>query len=361
MSAASSPVHDLDPLRRRLIERLPKAELHLHLEGSVEPELALALARKHGKRLPGDEAGVEGLRRNYVFKDFGDFLRMYLAISACLTDEDDFAAIVVDLARKLAADNVRYAEVTFTPMTHVNRGVAGDTLLAGLAEGRARARAEHGVELAWVFDIVRHRFAEGEPTLALALEGREVGVIGLGFAGPESPQWPTAPYAPLFARARAEGLRSLPHAGEMDGPSSVWSALRELGAERIGHGVQCLADPALVEHLREHRVPLEVCPTSNVGIGLYPALAGHPLPQLLAAGLQVSLASDDPPMFATSLGEEYRRCTAAFGWDAPQIAALARNSVEHSFMPAEAKARLLAEQAAVLAELRPFAGAGECD
>jgi aminodeoxyfutalosine deaminase len=348
--SAAPPAPPLDRLRSRLIERLPKAELHVHLEGSVEPELALALARKHGRTLPGAEAGVEGLRRSYVFKDFGEFVRMYLAISACLTDAEDFAAIAVDLARKLAAENVRYAEVTFTPMTHVNRGVPGDTLLAGLAEGRARARAEHGVELAWVFDIVRHRFAEGAPTLDLALAGREVGVIGLGFAGPESPEWPTAPYAPLFARARAEGLRSLPHAGEMDGPASVWNALRELGADRIGHGVRCLADPALVAHLREHQVPLEVCPTSNLGIGLFPALAEHPLPQLLAAGLAVSLASDDPPMFATSLNEEYRRCAATFGWDAAQIAALARNSVTHSFMPEEAKARLLREQEAALAE-----------
>jgi len=361
MSAASSPAPSLDRLRSRLIERLPKAELHLHLEGSVEPELALALARKHGKSLPGDEAGAMGLRRSYVFKNFGEFVRMYLAISACLTDADDFTAIAVDLARKLAADNVRHAEVTFTPMTHVHRGVAGDTLLAGLAEGRARARAEYGVELSWVFDIVRHRFAEGAPTLGLALEGREVGVIGLGFAGPESPEWPTAPYAPLFARARAEGLRSLPHAGEMDGPESVWNALRELGADRIGHGVRCLADPALVEHLRERQIPLEVCPTSNLGIGLFPALSDHPLPQLLAAGLAVSLASDDPPMFATSINEEYRRCAAAFGWDAPQIAALARNSVMHSFMPDEAKVRLLAEQAAVLAELHPLDGAGKCE
>ncbi|HEY8375114.1 MAG TPA: adenosine deaminase [Nannocystis sp.] len=335
----------------RLIERLPKAELHVHLEGSIEPELALALARKHGRELPGMAEGAEGLRRSYVFRDFSEFVQMYLAISACLVDEEDFAAIAVDLARKLAAENVRYAEVTFTPMTHVGHGVAGAVLLAGLAEGRARARAQYGVELAWVFDLVRHRFADGEPTLELALQGRDAGVIGLGFAGPESPEWPTEPFAPLFARARAEGLRSLPHAGELDGATSVWSALRWLGADRIGHGVRCLEDPRLVDYLREHAVPLEVCPTSNLGIGLFPALAEHPLPRLLEAGLSLSLASDDPPMFATSVCEEYRRCARTFGWGAREIAALARNSVLHSFMPAEAKARLLAEQAAVLAEL----------
>lgn len=346
MSAAS-----LDPKLARLIDRLPKAELHLHLEGSVEPELALALARRHGCTLPGAEEGVEGLRRHYRFRDFKEFVRLYVAISACMNEAEDFAAIAVDLARKLAAENVRHAEVTFTPMTHVARGVAPEVVLAGLAEGRARARGEFGVELAWVFDIVRSLFDRAAPTLELALRGREMGVIGLGFAGPEAPQWPTGPFAPLFARARAEGLRSLPHAGEMDGPESVWRALRDLGADRIGHGVRCLADPALVEHLRERQIPLEVCPTSNLGIGLFPALAEHPLPELLAAGLAVSLASDDPPMFSTSLAEEYRRCAATFGWGADEVAALAANSVRHSFMPEERKAALLAEQASVRAGL----------
>ncbi len=343
----------LAPELARLIDLLPKAELHLHLEGSVEPELALALARKHGRRLPGDDDGAAGLRRHYHFKDFSEFVRLYVAISACVNTVEDFAAIAVDLARKLAAENVRHAEVTVTPMTHVARGVAPEVVLAGLAEGRARARERHGVALSWVFDIVRIFRDQAAPTLEMALNGQRDGVIALGFAGPEKPEWPTAPFAPLFARARAAGLRSLPHAGEMDGPSSVWAALRDLQADRIGHGVRSLEDPALVDHLRERGVPLEVCPTSNLGIGLFPALPDHPLPDLLAAGLEVSLASDDPPMFATSLNEEYRRCAAAFGWDAPQIARLAANSVRHSFMPEDARDRLLAEQAAVLAAHGP--------
>jgi len=341
----------LDATLVQLIDRLPKAELHVHLEGSVEPELALALAQRRGCVLPGAEEGVQGLRQRYRFRHFGDFVRLYLAISACLQEAEDFAAVAVDLARKLAAQNVRYAEVTFTPMTHVVRGVAPETILAGLAEGRSQARERYGVELAWVFDIVRSFFDQAAPTLELALRGRQDGVIGLGFAGPEAPRWPTEPFAPIFARARAEGLRSLPHAGEMDGAESVWRALRDLGADRIGHGVRCLADPALVEHLRARRIPLEVCPTSNVGIGLFPSLAEHPLPALLAAGLEVSLASDDPPMFSTSLTEEYRRCASTFGWGAAEIASLAASSVRHSFLPEARKAALVAEQAEVLAEL----------
>lgn len=342
-------VTGLDPRLGELIDRLPKAELHLHLEGSIPPELALRLAHRRGRALPGMAEGAAGLREHYRFAHFGEFLRMYIAISACLVEAEDFCEIAVSLGRELAAQNVVYAETTFTPMTHVARGVDPSVMLAGLAEGRERARVEHGVELAWVFDIVRTKGDQAEPTLDLALRGRSQGVIGLGFAGPESAEHPIAPFARTFARARAEGLRSLPHAGEMAGPQSIWDALQHLQADRIGHGVRAVDDPALLAHLAETQVPLEVCPTSNLGIGLYPDLAAHPLPQLLQAGLAVSLASDDPPMFATSLVEEYRRCAVAYGWDAAQLRALAAAAVHHSFLAPERKAALLAEQDAVAA------------
>ena len=337
----------LDPRLGDLIDQLPKVELHLHLEGSIHPELALRLAHRRGRSLPGMDTGADGLREHYRFASFKDFLRMYIAISACLSEAEDFCEIAVALARDLAAQRVAYAEVTFTPMTHVARGVDPEVMLAGLAEGRARAREEHGVELAWVFDIVRCFRDQAEPTLELALRGRSQGVIGLGFAGPEAPEWPTAPFAGTFTRAKAEGLHSLPHAGEMAGPASIWEALLHLGAERIGHGVRAVDDPALLEHLVRTQIPLEVCPTSNLGIGLYPDLAAHPLPQLLRAGVAVSLASDDPPMFATSLVEEYRRCTVAYGWDAAQLRALAAAAVQHSFLAPERKAELLRAQQVV--------------
>ena len=337
----------LDPRLGDLIDQLPKVELHLHLEGSIHPELALRLAHRRGRSLPGMDTGADGLREHYRFASFKDFLRMYIAISACLSEAEDFCEIAVALARDLAAQRVAYAEVTFTPMTHVARGVDPEVMLAGLAEGRARAREEHGVELAWVFDIVRCFRDQAEPTLELALRGRSQGVIGLGFAGPEAPEWPTAPFAGTFTRAKAEGLHSLPHAGEMAGPASIWEALEHLGADRIGHGVRAVDDPALLEHLVRTQIPLEVCPTSNLGIGLYPDLAAHPLPQLLRAGVAVSLASDDPPMFATSLVEEYRRCTVAYGWDAAQLRALAAAAVHHSFLAPERKAELLRAQQVV--------------
>jgi len=341
----------LDPHLEALIRRIPKAELHVHLEGSILPELALRLAHRHGQILPGMEDGAEGLRQRYRFESFQDFLRMYLAISACLIDAADFCEITVALGEALAAQRVVYAEVTFTPMTHVARGVDPAAMLAGLAEGRERARREHGVTLAWVFDIVRCFQDQAEPTLALALRGRANGVIGLGFSGPEAPTWPATPFASIFARAKAEGLHSLPHAGEFLGPSSVWEALRVLGAERIGHGVRSVDDPALIEHLVAEQIPLEVCPTSNLRLGIYPDLARHPLPQLLRAGVAVSLASDDPPMFGTSLVEEYCRGARAYGWDAAQVCALAASSVEHSFLAADRKAALLEEQREVAAAL----------
>lgn len=341
----------IDPRLDLLIQRLPKAELHVHLEGSIAPELAVRLAARHGRTLPGMAGGAEGLRGHYRFADFGEFVRMYLAISACLVDARDFCDAALALAASLAAQRVVHAEVTFTPMTHVVHGVDPAAMLAGLAEGRARARAEHGVTLAWVFDIVRSKLDQAEPTLELALRGQADGVIGLGYAGPEGQAWPTAPFAPTFARAKAHGLRSLPHAGEMAGPGSIREALDLLGADRIGHGVRVVDDPTLLERVVRDRVPLEVCPTSNLGIGLYPRLADHPLPRLLAAGVELSLASDDPPMFSTSLVEEFRRCAAQFAWDAAQVRALAAASVRHSFMAAADKAAVLAMQAEVAAEV----------
>ncbi len=353
-------MQELDSSTEELIRRLPKAELHLHLEGSMQPELALMLAGRHGLTLPGSEEGIEGLRRQYRFATFDDFLRLYLALSRCLTDAEDFTTLTVELARGLAAQNVRYAEVTVTPMTHVARGVPGDALLAGLAEGRARAFEEHGVELAWVFDIIRNLADQGEPTLELALRGRDQGVVGLGLSGPESLEWPLQPFEPLFARAREKGLHSLPHAGEHAGPESIWGVLRRLGAERLGHGVRCLEDPALVEYLVERRIPLEVCPSSNVSLGVCIDLDHHPLPRLLAAGLAVTLASDDPPLFSTTLTDEYLRCAARFSWTTAQIRTIAAAGFEHGFLSPESRQASLAAQQEIAAHLLgPAPGQGK--
>lgn len=330
---------------------LPKAELHVHLEGSVTPELALRLAARRGVRLPGDDAGPEGLRAAYRFANFGDFLALYIAISRCVQQPEDLAEIAVDLARRLREQNVRWAEVTFTPLTHVARGVAPELLHEGLHEGRVRAEAEHGVRLRWVFDVVRSFPEQAEPTTDFALRMQTHdpdSVVGVGVGGPESDRYAMGAIAKAVRRAKAEGLRSLPHAGENAGATSIWTAVRDLEADRIGHGVRCLEDPVLVEWLRDHAIPLEVCPGSNVALGVVPSLREHPLPRLLEAGLAVTIGSDDPPMFGTDLVNELCSCADAFEWDAAMLRRLADASFAHAFAPAELVAGWRAEALAVL-------------
>lgn len=335
------------------VRALPKAELHLHLEGSVTPAVARRLARRHGVRLPGvgdldDEAA--DLRRAFPFTDFSGFLRLYLAIASCLREAEDFAEIVEELGAGLHAQGVGYAEVTFTPALHRSRAVPDAVMIEGLAAGRRRVLERHDVLVRWVFDVVCIFPEQAEPTLAFARAMEQVdpgATVGLGLAGPEDRPHAIAPLVETFARAKAEGLHVLPHAGELAGAERIWEVVRELGAERIGHGVRCLEDPALVEHLRDRGIALEVCPSSNVRLGVVPSLAEHPLPRLLDAGLKVSLGSDDPPLFDTDLVQEYVRVAEAFGWGKERLVELAAASIEHAFMPAERRARMLAALAGV--------------
>lgn len=339
----------LDPALEAFIQALPKVELHVHLEGSILPELALRLARRRNVVLPGAERGEQGLREAYRFTSFRDFLNVYIALSSTLQQAEDFADAVFGVGEVLAAQQVRRAELTFTPMTHVARGVDPDAMLDGLARGRRRAREELGIDLVWVFDVVRSLPDQAEQTLALALRARDHGVIALGVGGPEGPAWSVAPLASMFERGKAEGLASVPHAGEQWGAPSLRETLDLLAPDRIGHGVRCLEDPEIVAELRDRNIPLEVCPSSNVALGVSPSFAEHPLPRLLQAGLAVSLGSDDPPLFGTTLTEEYRRCAATFGWGREELLALAQAAVEHSFMSDEAKRSLCAEQARIAA------------
>lgn len=348
-SSIANSVAPLDPALEAFIRALPKVELHVHLEGSILPELALRLARRRNIELPGAERGEQGLREAYRFTSFRDFLKVYIALSSTLQQAEDFADAVVGVGEVLAAQQVRRAEMTFTPMTHVARGVDPDAMLDGLAEGRRRAREQHGVELVWVFDVVRSLPQHAEQTLALALRARDrdEGVVALGVGGPEGPTWSVAPLASVFARGKAEGFKSVPHAGEQWGAPSLRETLDLLEPDRIGHGVRCLEDAEIVAELRDRNIPLEVCPSSNVALGVCPSFAEHPLPRLMAAGIAVSLGSDDPPLFGTTLTEEYRRCAATFGWGRKELLALAQAAVEQSFMADEAKRALCAEQARV--------------
>ena len=343
---------DLTQRLHRFAEAMPKVELHVHLEGSIAPETSLALARRHHLKLPAEDEA--GLRRWFRFRNFPHFIQVYAALCELLRTPEDFTFIVMALGQELARQNVRYAEVTFTPYIHVlfqNKGLTPEELIAGLDAGRAEVKAKYGVELVWITDIPRnssfnrltgryHGKASG-PTVEMALAWQPHGVVALGLGGYEIGA-PPEPFAPAFARARAGGLRSAPHAGEHVGPAGVWGAIRALYAERIGHGVRAIEDPHLVDYLVAEQIPLEINPSSNIRLGIYPDFAAHPLRQLWDAGVLVTVNSDDPSLFNTTLNQEYRLLVDAFDFDADALEKVSLNAVRASFLPAERKAAYLA-------------------
>jgi aminodeoxyfutalosine deaminase len=336
------------------LHAVPKAELHVHLEGSIQPATLLELARRNRVDLPAST--VEGIHDWFVYRDFNHFVEIYVAMTQCLRTIDDYELIVYEFGAEMARQNVRYAEVTFSPSTHAWLGVPHATYFEGLTRGRRRVRADFGVEINWVFDIVRVALdeagrAKADYTTGVAIEGMRDGVVALGLGGLEAGH-PPEPYAPWFEKARAAGLHSVPHAGEIAGPESVWGALRALGAERIGHGVRAIEDPSLVSYLAERKIPLEVNPTSNVCLGVYPSIADHPLPRLIDAGVSVTVNSDDPPMFNTTLNHEVGMLADPFGMDVATIDEILLNGVCHSFLPADRKQTLEAEIRADMARLK---------
>jgi aminodeoxyfutalosine deaminase len=300
----------------------------------------LQLARRHGIEVPAQNEAE--LRQWFRFRDFSHFVQVFALLRACLVEPEDYELVTYELGVELARQNVRYAEVTFTPGPEVYDGPR-ETFFNGLSAGRERVLKDFGVELRWIFDIPRRTLTlRPEIPLAdfitsVAIDGRADGVIGLGLAGTEA-GYPPEPFEPWFDRARAAGLHSVPHAGETAGPESVWGALRALGAERLGHGVRAIEDPELMDYLVENRIGLEVCPTSNVLLGVYPSLAEHPLPELVARGALVTINTDTPAVFGITLSDELRLLETEFRLAPEQVDAIRRNAFEVSFLPAEAKA-----------------------
>jgi len=345
----------LDPTTQALIAQMPKAELHVHLEGAIAPETLLTLARRHERedRLP--TTAIEGLRRWFTFTDFPHFIQIYWTISELLRTPEDFALIVHACGADMAAQQIRYRELTFTPYTHTHlqqKGLTIDDLFAGLEAGRAQAKADFGVEMRWIFDVPRNTSFKGadnaynpaiaETTLAYALAGQDKGVIGFGLGGYEVGA-PPEPFAHAFAEAKAAGLLSVPHAGETMGADSVWGAVRDLNADRIGHGVRAIEDPTLLALLKERQTVLEVNPTSNICLHVYRRLAEHPFPHLDRMGLFVTVNSDDPPLFNTSLTQEYEVLAGEFGYGPRDLVRIARNAFVASGAEADVKAQLLAD------------------
>jgi aminodeoxyfutalosine deaminase len=340
----------------RYLSAVPKAELHVHLEGSIQPATLLTLARRNGVELPVQS--VADLQNWFIFRDFNHFIQIYFQISSCLKTSEDYELIAYEFGANMAQQHVRYAEVTFSPSTHrYALGIPHDRYFGGLTRGRERARAEFGVEIRWVFDIVRDVKDEARKrmcadyTTSVAIEGKNDGVVALGLGGGEVGQ-PPEQFAGWFEKARGAGLHSVPHAGETAGPASVWGALRTLGAERIGHGVRAIEDAALVAYLAEQSIPLEVCPTSNVRVGGFANYAEHPLPRLHAAGVPVTINSDDPPLFNTTLNDEVKLLADPFNFDLDEINEILLNGVRHSFLPEEEKQAMEATFRAEMTRLR---------
>ncbi|MES1240055.1 MAG: adenosine deaminase [Acidobacteriota bacterium] len=339
------------------LRRMPKVELHVHLEGAMRPGVLLELARRNGVDLPaGDE---EGLRNWFRFRDFEHFVQVYLTCSRALRRPEDFKLLALDFVEAQAGQGVVYTETHFTISTHLANGGNGDEILAALEEAMAEGERRFGSRLRLIPDIVRNVGVEAaDRTLEWAVAGRSRGVVALGLSGSES-RFPSEPFREHFEIAAREGLRRVAHAGEHAGPESIRSVLEVCGAERVGHGVRAVEDPALVVELCDRHIPLEVCPSSNVCLGVFPDVESHSFDRLYRAGVPVSVNSDDPAFFDTDLSREYLRLHEAFGYTPAELAGLSLAALRQSFLPEGEKAALEADFRQRMDELsRELLGSG---
>lgn len=325
---------------KAFIAGLPKAELHVHHVGSASPRIVAELAARHpDSKVPSDP---EALADYFTFTDFAHFIDVYLSVVDVIRTPEDVRLLTYEVARDLARQQVRYAELTITPFSSTRRGIDERAFMDAIEDARKAAEADFGTVLRWCFDIPGEAGLESaEETARLATTDslRPEGLVSFGLGGPEIGV-PRPQFKPFFDRAIAAGLHSVPHAGETTGPGTVWDALTELRAERIGHGTSAAQDPRLLAHLAEHRIPLEVCPTSNIATRAVARLDEHPIRQFVDAGVLVTVNSDDPPMFGTDLNTEYAVAARLLDLDERGLAALARNAVDASFLDEAGKARI---------------------
>jgi adenosine deaminase len=317
---------------------LPKAELHLHIEGTLEPELVFELARKNAVQLPF--ASVDDLRDRYRFSDLQSFLNLYYECMTVLRTAQDFDDLASRYFQRAHADGVRHVELFFDPQAHTSRGIPIDDVLDGLLSATARARQDFGITGGLILCFLRDQSAESASATLDSVAHRVGDLLGVGLDSAEVGHPPSV-FQTVFDRARSLGLHAVAHAGEEGPPSYIWEALDLLHAERIDHGIRALEDPDLVERLRTQRIALTVCPLSNVRLGVVSDLSAHPLPTMLAAGLLVCVNSDDPAYFGGYLGANLAGVADAFNLSVAELAQLARNSIEASFATEERKSELL--------------------
>jgi len=323
-----------------LIARLPKCELHIHIEGTLEPELMFALARRNGIALP--YASIEALREAYRFRNLQDFLDLYYRGMSVLITEQDFYELAFAYLERAHADNVRHVEMFFDPQGHTSRGIAFATVIDGLQRAIEDARARLGIDASLIMCFLRHLDeTDAERTFDAALPFRHR-IVGVGLDSSELNN-PPSKFRRVFARARDAGFFLCAHAGEEGPPGYVWEALDVLGVARVDHGVRCMEDEALVGRLVRDRVPLTVCPLSNLRLRVVDELAHHPLRRMMDKDLMVTVNSDDPAYFGGYVNQNYRASADALGLGRSEIAAIVRNGISASLMAAPAKQRLLAE------------------
>ena len=332
-----------------LVKTLPKAELHVHLEGAIEPTTALILANKYSQL--GLIEDVKGLQGSVEIKSYENFHSYYQICMQLMRSADDFALVVYECGRDMMNQNIRYREMYISIYQHLHlwgKSLHLRDVLDGLLVGSRKARDDFGVEMQWIFGIPRHRHFSGsdprifDPTIATtvldyAIKGREYGVIGIGLGGNEVDA-PPHPVRNVFQRAKQMGLRSIPHAGETEGASSVWGAIKNLQADRICHGVRSIEDVNLVNELVDRQIPLDICPTSNIRLNIYRTMRDHPFCKLDEMGVTVTISSDDPSLFGISLCDEYTVIASEFGYEIGDLVRFARNSIQASYATDELKA-----------------------
>ncbi|HEY5979402.1 MAG TPA: adenosine deaminase [Microlunatus sp.] len=336
----SDPLVALTDPGREFIAGLPKAELHVHHVGSATPAIVARLAERHPGTVPADP---EQLAEYFRFRDFAHFIEIYLSVVDLIRTGEDVRLLTYEVAAEMASQHIRYAELTVTPYTSVLRGIPAQEFVAAIEDARVAAERDLGIVLRWIFDIPGELGLDGaEGTLRVTLDHGPPSLVGFGLGGPEIGV-PRPQFKQYFDAARAAGLHSVPHAGETTGPETVWDALRELGAERIGHGTSAVQDPELLAYLARKEIPVEVCPTSNVATGAVADLGEHPIVAMVEAGVRVTINSDDPPMFATTLNQEYGVAARLLGLDDIGVGNLAKAAVRASFADKAVQERLLTE------------------
>jgi adenosine deaminase len=319
-------------------KNVPKVELHVHLEGAIPPEALFELIKKYGGDLLVPDSA--SLARRFEYKSFPEFIEAWTWKNQFLREYEDFAYISESMARDLASQKILYAEVFFSPSLFVRYGLTVQEVTQAVRAGLSRVPE---IDIALIADLVRDYGAESEMvTLEGLKEVKGEGIVGIGIGGSEH-EYPPAPFSKLFAKAKDAGFHVNAHAGEAAGAQSIWDAVRELGVERIGHGTRACEDPKLVEYLIDHRIPLEMCPMSNVRTGVVQSLGEHPIRRFFEAGMLVTVNTDDPIMFQTCLADEYRLLEEECEFSRSDVRQLILSAIRSAWLPEERKKSLIAE------------------